>query len=310
VETLLPAAIQELERRGDMRGLASAHLVAGLPHVVACRADATAAEVRLATQYARAAGDDGLRDVALFMALGALREGSTPATEIGRELDEIEAERPGPFMKANLDYDRGNLAMLAGRFDEGRALMQRSRHQLEALGQRLDRVQVTQGLAHLELGAGNRAGARDLLLETDTILAASGDRGFRSTNQAMLAVVYEQLGRRDAAVTALELAETLGAKDDVINLVLTYPVRARIALGDARRQSDGRGALWNTRPAPTTSCSRPRPSSSAPGCWRLSESRMKRRRRRGRRLTCSKPKAINPTPPRLAGCSTTSIAGK
>jgi hypothetical protein len=113
--------------------------------------------------------------------------------------------------------------------------MQQGRHQLEALGQRRKMVFVTQDLARLELVAGNPACARDLLLEADTILAASGDRAFRSTNQADLAVVYDQLGERDAAVTALELAETIGPEDDVINLVLTYPVRARLALDDGAK---------------------------------------------------------------------------
>jgi len=232
VGTLLPAAIRELERREDMRGLARAHLVASWPPWIACRADATAAEIRLAVQYARAAQDDGLRDVALSMALGPLRDGDTPAAEISRELDAIEREQPGPFMRACLDYARGNLATLAGRFDEGRTFLQRSHQQLEALGQRMLTVLVTQGLAQLELVAGNPAGARDLLLEADTILAVSGERGSRSTEQAMLAGIYEQLGERDAAVTALELAETLGEDDDVINLIVGYPVRARLALSD------------------------------------------------------------------------------
>jgi hypothetical protein len=245
-ETLLPAAIEELERRGDMRGLARAHMVAGWPHWTACRADATAAEVRMAVHYARAAGDDGLHDILLGSSFGPLLDGSTPAIEISGELDAIEAQKPGPFMTASLDLARGNLAMLAGRFDEGRVLLQRSREQLEALGQRMLRMRVTQVLADLERAAGNPAAARDLLLEADAVLVASGERGYRSTNQADLAGVYEQLGDRDAAVTALQLAETLGAEDDVMNLVISHSVRARLALGDgdyAAAERWARGAV-------------------------------------------------------------------
>lgn len=91
---------------------------------------------------------------------------------------------------------------------------------------------VVQDLAHVELAAGNPAAARAVLLEADAILAESGDRGRRSTNQALLAVAHELLGERDAAVAATELAEALSGEDDLINFVITYPVRARLALAD------------------------------------------------------------------------------
>jgi tetratricopeptide (TPR) repeat protein len=240
--TLLPATTRELERRGDKRWLAKAHLVASWPHWMACRASATAAELRKAAEYARAAGDEGLRAVTLGHYLVARRLGVTPAIEIGREVDAIEREEPGPYLAAQLDHVRGNLAMFAARFEEARSLMSRGAQVEEALGQHMVRAVAAQELARLELAAGNPAGARDVLLDADTILAASGERGVRSTTQAKLAVAYEQLGERDAALAAMELAEALGGKDDLINFVITHSVRARLALADGDHAAAGRWA--------------------------------------------------------------------
>jgi tetratricopeptide (TPR) repeat protein len=135
-------------------------------------------------------------------------------------------------MAACLDDARGNLAMLAGRFGEARRLIQRDCQQLEALGQRVIESSAGMDLARVELAAGDPAAARAVLLEADAMLAESGERGHRSSMQALLAVAHEQLGEREAAVAAMELAETLSGKDDLINFVITYPVRARLALAD------------------------------------------------------------------------------
>ena len=232
VVTLLPATIQELERRGDMRWLAKAHLVACSRHWIACNASAAAAEHRMAAECARAARDDGLRDVALGHYLYQLRLDDTPVVEIRRELDRIESEQPGPYVTACLDLAGGNLARLAGRFEKARFFMRRGAQEFEALGQRVLEAAAARDLARVELAAGNPAAARGVLLEADAILTESGDRNRRSTNQALLAIANELLGERDAAVDAIELAEALSGKDDLINFMITYPVRARLALSD------------------------------------------------------------------------------
>lgn len=155
---------------------------------------ATAAELRTAAEYAHAAGDEALRVKALDLYLVQLRPGPTPVGDIARELDAIESEEPGPYLQAAVDEARGNLAMFAGQFDEGRLLMQRRRRQLEALKQTALWAHGAVPIARLELAAGNAAAARDVLLEADSILAASGGRGPRSYNKAWLAVAYQQLG--------------------------------------------------------------------------------------------------------------------
>jgi tetratricopeptide (TPR) repeat protein len=87
-------------------------------------------------------------------------------------------------------------------------------------------------LVATELSAGDPGSALAALLEADAILAELGDHTRQSTTQATLARVYERLGERDAARTATELADELGGKSDVLNQILTHPVRARLALAD------------------------------------------------------------------------------
>jgi class 3 adenylate cyclase/tetratricopeptide (TPR) repeat protein len=242
VAELLPAVVQELERRGDSRWLAKAHLVACWQHVMACQAGAAATELRKAADYATAARDEALRVRALSLYIVQLRHGSTPVIEIAHELDAIETGEPGPYLQAELDEARGNLAMFAGQFDEGRRLMQRDRDVLRALGHTGWYAATAGALARLELTAGNPAGARDVLLEADSIFAASGERGFRSTNQARLAVAYEQLGEPEAAAAAIELAEALSSKDDIVNFVIIDVVRARLSLADGDHREAERWA--------------------------------------------------------------------
>jgi tetratricopeptide (TPR) repeat protein len=158
--------------------------------------------------------------------------GKTPADEVAQALNAIESEHPGPYLGAMLDHARADLCGLAGRLEEARVLAQSVCDQLEALGQHVLRGAHMQHWGRLELEAGNPAGARDVLLEADGILAEAGENSFRSTVQALLASAYESLGERDAALVAIEVTERLGAKEDLVNFIVTHSVRARLALAD------------------------------------------------------------------------------
>jgi ATP/maltotriose-dependent transcriptional regulator MalT len=70
----------------------------------------------------------------------------------------------------------------------------------------------------------------------------AGDRGFRSTTLAMLANVYEILGNREAARSAIELCEQIGGQEDVINFAITDAVRARLALAEGDNEAAERWA--------------------------------------------------------------------
>ena len=63
---------------------------------------------------------------------------------------------------------------------------------------------------------------------------AWGERLRRSSTQALIAQASELLGDREAALAAIDLAEQLGAPEDVLNYVVTHQVRARLALAEGK----------------------------------------------------------------------------
>jgi tetratricopeptide (TPR) repeat protein len=89
-----------------------------------------------------------------------------------------------------------------------------------------------QHLADTELSAGHPDAALRALLQSDALLSQFGERSFRSTAQALIAKVHTLLGNRAAAEAAVDLAEELGAPEDVINYAITHSVRAWHALED------------------------------------------------------------------------------
>ncbi len=89
-----------------------------------------------------------------------------------------------------------------------------------------------QCLAEMELGDGNVAAARALLLEADALVAGLDERSYRSTIQATLADLEVLLGDHVAARAAIDLCDSLSAPEDVINYAITHGIRARLALAD------------------------------------------------------------------------------
>ena len=60
--------------------------------------------------------------------------------------------------------------------------------------------------------------------------------------QAILAEVYESLGDPDGARAAIDLSDDLGGEDDLLNVVITHAVRARLALADGDHDAAERWA--------------------------------------------------------------------
>jgi class 3 adenylate cyclase len=235
IQSQLPELLERFADAGDERGLAKAHLLAWSMHWLASRASAAATEARLAAEYARKAGDDGLYARALSLQLPPLVRGSQHARELARRLDEIEREQPGPYVIARVMLGRAWLALLEARYPEGRAFGHRACESYEALGMTLLAAGSKQSLAEIELADGNPAAARSLLLEADAVASAMRERSHRSTLQALLADVELVLGDHAAAKAAIALSDELSAPEDVVNYAMTHAVRARLSMaeGDA-----------------------------------------------------------------------------
>jgi DNA-binding SARP family transcriptional activator/class 3 adenylate cyclase len=232
IRETLPGILEQLARAGDERGMARAHLATRMAHVLESRATAAADQARLAAEHARRAGDEGLRARALGMYLTSIMYGRQDAHAIAKELDRIERDKPGSYLAARIDLTRGEVARLGGRFEDATRLMHRAIEGFQALGMPWYEAHCEQDLARMQLSAEDPNAAMASLMRSDAVLSQLGERLRRSTTQAHIAQADELLGHRAAAVAAIELAEDLGAPEDVLNYVITHQVRARLALAD------------------------------------------------------------------------------
>ena len=230
IDTQLPGILERLSEDGDERGLARAHHVASLVHWMSCNATLTAEQALLAAEHAHNTGDEGLRSRALSRYLGAMVKGPQPVPAIHEQIDVLEQDDPGAYVGAFIVSARGELARFEARFDDARGGIREAIERFRALGIHTLASGLSLWLAETEMSAQDPAGALAGLLEADKTLAGMDERGLRSTVQAMIARVCELLGDQRATRAALELTDTLGASDDVINHIITHPVRARLAL--------------------------------------------------------------------------------
>jgi DNA-binding SARP family transcriptional activator len=217
----LPGALRRLARAGDECGIARAHLAMRMMHVLRSKATPAAEQARLAAEHAGRAGDEGLQSRALAMYLTSIMYGRQDARAIEKELDRIENVKPGSYLAACVELTRGEVARLDGCFEVARRLMTRAIDGFQALGMPWYAAHGEQHLARVEFSTGDPGAALGLLRRSDAILSSLGERLRRSTTQAFIAEANELLGKRDAAIAALELAEQLGAPEDVFNYVVT-----------------------------------------------------------------------------------------
>jgi class 3 adenylate cyclase/tetratricopeptide (TPR) repeat protein len=235
IESLLPRMLEELTRSGNERDLAKAHWLAFWVQWAASRATLAAEQARLSAEHARQAGDVGLWSRALGWYVATLIFGPHSAEAIAEELDLIEKQDPGPYLRACVGLGRAEVKRLEARFDDARVLAQSARDGFSSLGMKTMAATCDQSLASIALSEGDHDEALQSLLRSEAILAEFGERVVRSTTQAMLARVYERTGAASAALGAATLAEELSAPQDVANFAITNGVRARLALasGDA-----------------------------------------------------------------------------
>jgi tetratricopeptide repeat protein len=240
-QSQLPGLLEQLARNGDERGLARAHLLAFWCHWGLFQTRSAVEEARLAAEHASKAGDEGLRLRALGWVGPMLIVGPWNALAMTEQLEVLDREQ-SPYLVACVSVTRGEIERLAGHFDEARRLTERAIADFQAMGVQTMVTGSEQCLARIHMQEGDLERARALLIESDARSAKTGERGFRSTTQALLAQVCERLGERDAACAALELCDELGAADDMSNPPITHAVRARLALASGDQKEAERWA--------------------------------------------------------------------
>jgi class 3 adenylate cyclase len=232
IESRLPPLLDRLAGSGDDRGQAKAHWLAFWAQWSASRATLAGEQARLSAEHARRAGDIGMWSRALGWYVATLIYGPRGAAEIASELDAIDAQAPGPYLSACVDLGRAEVARLEGSFAQARGLAERAFEVFGELGMPAMAAISDQSLAAIELSAGRPEEAITALLRTDAILAEAGERGIRSTTQAMLARAHEGRGATAAAHQAIALAEELSGPADLLNFAYTDGVRAALALAE------------------------------------------------------------------------------
>jgi tetratricopeptide (TPR) repeat protein len=232
LESRLPGIIEKFERANDDRGLARAHFASMLAHVLASEQTHWAEHAVLAADYARRAGDEGLRARALSWYISALYHGLESVETVRSAIDAADHHDNGAYLAGGIDAGRGWMALAEGDFQQARMYVQRQIDQCTELGALTLAAGAYQDLGSIEFAAGDPAAARAWLQRGDRLLAELGEQSYRSTVQAMLAFANALLGDREAATSAVEEAEPLSAAEDALNFIYTHMVRSALALTD------------------------------------------------------------------------------
>ncbi len=220
--------IPVFERLEDDVGLCHARRLEAWVSFNECRAEAAAAASERAAEHARRAGDrHGYYEVLTRIA-SLLWFGPTPAAEAIARCEAMRAEvRESPRSEAAILRQIACLHAIVGRFARARELIATSNATYADLGLTLFQA-GSQHETHVELLAGNPAAAEKSARAAYRALEAMGERAYRSTMAATLALVLIELGRDEEAEALAEVSAQLGAKGDLSTQVCWRRARARV----------------------------------------------------------------------------------
>jgi class 3 adenylate cyclase/tetratricopeptide (TPR) repeat protein len=151
----------------------------------------------------------------------------------------LEMLEQSPGINPSTDTKRAPLIAHLGRFDEARAMHERSVAGLLDRGMTLIAAGSGQDAWAIEMAAGDPKAAAAVSRETCTRLEELGDRGWLSTSAAQLAESLYALGRDDEAQHWVDRALELGEADDAVTQAQARMVRAMISA----RAGDSESAL-------------------------------------------------------------------
>ncbi len=223
------AAVAALRELGDDLGLSRAsYLMCDLAWTRG-HTEASFEHAERAVEYARRAGV-GFEVAAALNFIAALVEGRTPVSEAVSRCVALEREVVG-HRAAELSFlgCRAVLAAMAGRVDEAREGMARSRAGLEELGLHEASAWMSLMDAQGEMLAGKPAAAASAARDTQRITRAIGDRWFLSAALVDYAHAILAQDRLDEAAAAVEAIDTVPAPSDMEWLIKRHTARAKLA---------------------------------------------------------------------------------
>ena len=220
--------IPVFERLGDDLGLCHARRLEAWFSLNEARAEAAAAAWERAAVHARRAGDRHEFYEILTWIASMLWFGPTPAAEGIRRCEAMRAEvRESPESEAAILRQLACLNAIVGRFALARELIATSNATYADLGLTLF-LAGSEHEAVVELLAGNPAAAEKSARAAYRALEEMGERAFRSTMAATLALVILEQGRDEEAEALAEISARLGASGDLMTQTRWRRVRARV----------------------------------------------------------------------------------
>lgn len=216
------------ERTGDDLGLCRARRLEAWLFFNAARGEAAAGAWERAAAHARRAKNLHEYHEILTWIASSLWFGPTPAAEGIRRCEAMRAD-VGESLESEAAILRqlACLNAIAGRFEIARELIATSNATYADLGLTLY-VASSEHEAVVELLAGNAVAAERSAREAYRALEEMGERAFRSTMAASLAVVILQQGRDEEAEGFAKLSAELAASGDLVTQVRWRRVRARV----------------------------------------------------------------------------------
>jgi len=149
--------------------------------------------------------------------------------EVIRRCREVRARAPDDrLLEAIATCAEGSCDGMLGHFDEGREKQRRALAILVGLGGKLNIGGMSMWVAGFEVMAGDLEAADRVHREGTGVLESIGEIGYLSTHLGYHARVLYALGRFDEAAEKNDLAERLGASDDVASQTAWRQVRAKL----------------------------------------------------------------------------------
>jgi predicted ATPase/class 3 adenylate cyclase len=220
--------IPVFERLGDDLGQCRARRLEALIYWNEARAEAAGEAWRRAAAHARMAGDRHQHNEILTWISCSLWFGPTPASEGIRRCEAMREEvRESPESDAAILCHLGGLHAIVGRFDLARQLLATSNAVWADLGLTLNAA-TSEHEAVVELVAGNPAAAERSARAAYRALEEMGERAFRSTMAATLAMAILEQGRDEEAEDFAKLSAQLAASGDLLTQIRWRRVRARV----------------------------------------------------------------------------------
>jgi predicted ATPase/class 3 adenylate cyclase len=222
-------AIQVFERHGDDLGLCHAKRLEAWVFWNECRGEAATAAWERAAVHARRVGDRHEHHEILTWIAASLWYGPTPASEGIRRCEAMRVQvRESQESEAAILRHLACLYAINGKFAVARELIAASNATYSDLGLTLHLASSEEHVAIVELLTGNPAAAETSMRNAYRTLEEMGERAFRSTAAASLALLIVEQGRDVEADALAEVSARLGATGDLLTQIRWRRVRARV----------------------------------------------------------------------------------